>query len=793
MPDRQRKKILSELTDQDVSIYLDDWRYWLRENQLPPPREWGHTVWLPFAGRGWGKALRKTEQLPVPRGWVALGDVVVGDSVFNENGDVCSVLAVYDIDPVSCYRLTFSDGLTADTCSEHQWVTWTHGERKSFLRSPYEDTTKFPDDWPTWRLRRSCGGAELRVYPDSPGPQIRTTQQIVDTLQHGKRGDTNHCIPLAGPLQLTKAELALDPYVLGYWLGDCTTNGGSLAAHPDDQPHLIASLSDFDPRRLSGKYTIGTSGLMTRLRVTGVLGNKHVPAAYLRGSQAQREALLAGLLDSDGFCDKDSGKIEFCNTNQKLSDAVFELATSLGQKPRIYRGRSKLNGQDHGPKWRVCWRPTVNPFRLLRKADRVRPVLSQGLRNHHRMIVDAVPIDPEPMRCLTVDSPNSMFLCGRGMIPTHNTLVGAYCTNQVALSGKVPIINLVGSDAADVRDVMVKGPTGILATSPKGLRPVYRPSNTVVEWPNGVVANTFSAEDPESLRGPQCGYAWCDEIGKWRYGMETWDQLIPGMRLGEDPWICATTTPRTTQLVKHLLSSEHTLVTNGTTYDNMANLPDIFTRTLLSRYEGTTLGQQEIMGKLILENPGALWSNVLLETGRVSEAPQLMRVVVAIDPAVSTSESSDETGIVVAGLGEDGHAYIMDDLSGRYSPDQWAHVAKEAFYKHRADRIVAERNNGGDMVEATLRATEVGRERLPINTVWASRGKYTRAEPIAAIYEQGRAHHVGRFDQLEEQMCEWEPLRGKKSPDRLDAVVWALTELFFEPTQYRSLDNLPMV
>lgn len=280
----------------------------------------------------------------------------------------------------------------------------------------------------------------------------------------------------------------------------------------------------------------------------------------------------------------------------------------------------------------------------------------------------------------------------------------------------------------------------------------------------------------------------CDELAAWRYP-EAWDQLMFGLRLGDDPRVVATTTPRPTPLIRSLVTTGTTHVTRGSTYDNRAHLAAGFLREIERRYANTRIGRQEIFGEILDDNPGALFHRSDIDKWRVREAPSLLRIVVAIDPAVSSDETSDETGMVIVGLGADLHAYVLDDLSGRYTPAAWARRAIAAFHSHRADRIVAEVNQGGALVEANLRTVD---PRIPYKAVRASRGKAIRAEPVAALYEQGRVHHVGVLAALEDQLVSWDPTTAATSPDRLDALVWGITELLLEP-QYvqRDVANLP--
>jgi phage terminase large subunit-like protein len=332
-------------------------------------------------------------------------------------------------------------------------------------------------------------------------------------------------------------------------------------------------------------------------------------------------------------------------------------------------------------------------------------------------------------------------------------------------------IALVAPTAADARDVMVEGESGILAISPASDRPVYEPSKRRLTWANGAIATTYSADEPDRLRGPQHDAAWADEVAAWRYP-QTWDMLMFGLRLGSDPRVVATTTPKMVPLMRAIGGDPTTVVTRGRTYDNAANLAPAFLAAIVRKYEGTRLGRQELEGEDLDDNPGALWQRAVIDELRVSTHPDLARVVVAIDPAATSSEDSDETGMTVEGLGANGHGYLLEDISIKGSPAAWGKAAVEAYHRHGADLIVAEANNGGEMISHVIHTID---RNIKVRLVHASRGKATRAEPIAALYEQGRYHHVGSFPLLEDQMCQWQP--GMPSPDRMDAHVWAGTEL----------------
>jgi predicted phage terminase large subunit-like protein len=378
---------------------------------------------------------------------------------------------------------------------------------------------------------------------------------------------------------------------------------------------------------------------------------------------------------------------------------------------------------------------------------------------------------------------NGWIVCaGRGF---GKNFTGAGWINECVETGTAGRIALVAATAADARDVMVEGESGILRLAPSWNTPEYEPSKRRLTWKNGATATLFSAEESDRLRGPQFDLAWADELAAWQDPQSTWDMLMFGLRLGRHPRWLATTTPRPVKLLKALLNREgqDVVVTRGSTFENEANLAPTFIQALRDRYEGTRLGRQEINAEMLSDTPGALWQLEWLDRDRVANAPELRRIVVAIDPAASNSEGSDETGIIVAGVGGDKHAYILEDLSGRYAPHEWAAAAIDAYRRHKADRIIAEVNNGGAMVGGTIRAID---PLVSFRAVHASRGKVVRAEPIAALYEQRKVHHVGNFATLEDQMCafasDFDRGRAGYSPDRVDALVWALTELIARPT-----------
>ena len=373
-----------------------------------------------------------------------------------------------------------------------------------------------------------------------------------------------------------------------------------------------------------------------------------------------------------------------------------------------------------------------------------------------------------------------LLLAGRGFGKTRSLV--EFVLGKIT-AGAAKRVALVAPTAADARNVLVEGPSGILACSRRWRRPLYEPTKRRLTWPSGAIATLYSADEPERLRGPQHDLAAVDELGSWRHP-EAWDNLMFGLRLGERPLCAVATTPRPTKLIRDLVSREGAgvAVTRGTSYENRDNLAPQFFSSITKKYEGTRLGRQELLGELLLDVPDALWTRDRLDELRRSQAPVLQRIVVAIDPSGRGGEEADECGIVAVGVDEDGAGWVLADASGRHQPTEWAKRAVDLYYRFHADRIVAETNFGGEMVEATIRAID---HNVAYRSVIASRGKVARAEPVAALYEQGRVHHIGALPDLEDQMCSFtsafDRARAGFSPGRVDALVWALTDLILQP------------
>lgn len=365
-----------------------------------------------------------------------------------------------------------------------------------------------------------------------------------------------------------------------------------------------------------------------------------------------------------------------------------------------------------------------------------------------------------------------VILAGRGW---GKTRTGAEDVAWAGMANPGWRIAIVAPTSADARDTCIEGDSGLISVLPREAVRTWNRSLGELILVNGTRYKTFSADEPERLRGPQHNRAWGDELAAWRYP-EAWDQLMFGLRLGQNPQAVVTTTPKPTTLVKSLVAASTSLVTRGSTFDNAANLAPSALAILKLRYEGTRLGRQELEAEILGDLPGALWSLSNLDAYRLREAPPLGRIVVAVDPAVTATEASDEHGIIVAGIAEQ-RGIVLEDASLSGSPNEWARRVVSLYRSWNADAIVIEVNQGGDMVAHTIRTIDPN---VKIKEVRASRGKHVRAEPIAALYEQGRVAHVGSFPALEAQMTQMTAsgYEGEGSPDRVDALVWAMTELF---------------
>ena len=410
-----------------------------------------------------------------------------------------------------------------------------------------------------------------------------------------------------------------------------------------------------------------------------------------------------------------------------------------------------------------------NTFKQIKKlTDTFEDTERVAFHNRTKWLETARPTQVEPVG----DWHTWLILAGRGW---GKTRTGAENILTYAMMNPNVICGVVAPTSGDLRRVCFEGPSGLSRLVARecllDTEKAYNKSAMEIKLWNGSIIQGYAAIEPDRLRGPQFHRIWADELAAWRYP-ETFNQMMFGLRLGSDPKLVITTTPRPTKLIKDLVRSKGVKVTSGSTFDNADNLSQQAIDTLREKYENTRLGRQELLGEILEDFEGALWNYAMFDRNRMEEAPELQRIVVAIDPAVTSGEEADETGIVVAGRGMDNRFYVLEDATLRGSPDKWMRRAVDLYYLYKADRIIAEVYNGGDLVERLLRTID---RSVSYKKVTASRGKLVRAEPVAALYEQQKVSHVGLFTSLEDQLCTY--TGGSKSPDRLDALVWAITEL----------------
>lgn len=645
---------LQYLTDSDIAAFHAR-EQWIRNarahgragKQIPPVDEpWNQFIWK--AGRGFGKLVAHDTKIPVPSGWSTMGSIAVGDLVFDERGGVCRVTAKYSPPIEQAYRLSFSDGTWIDADAGHQWVTWTHRDRKQYVRR--HGTPVFPEDWPVWRAAPRNRG-RMAV-----GPEVRTTQQIVDSLLIGPRRDPNHSIPLAAPLVLPDILLPLEPWCLGYWLGNGTTGtqsvtAGSLGTEFDGDfvgnKYREAGFECAVRAPRNGSQRVDVRGLNNCLSAAGVLHQKHIPAIYLRSSVSQRLALLRGLMDSDGH--PGSRAAEFCSTNKDMAFAALELIRSLGEKPSLYEGEARLYGRYYSQKYRVLWSAARNnPFSLPRKAAKA--VVDASFRNQQRMIWDATPIPSIPMSCITVDSPNSMYLVGEGMIPTHNTMSEVQWLWWECFRCPGIIGHAVGPTIFDMKGTLFEGPAGLLATIPKeilkGGSPdiAYDISDHEIMFANGSKIRGFGATDGGSkLRGPQAHCGIGDELREWDKPAgklaEAHSNMMFGIRLpypdGTPARAVFGTTPKAIPYLLNLYRQPGVKVVTGTSYENLHNLSRSYADQLMAM-KGTKIGRAEIDAEDISDEEGAIFQRSWIRMWPpFKKLPEFSFILVSLDTAMT--------------------------------------------------------------------------------------------------------------------------------------------------------------
>ena len=797
-----RIAFLDLLDDRQLEEFHYDWRIWGRDKQLAPEGNWSE--WLLLCGRGFGKALDLSTPIPTPSGWVTMGTIKTGDIVFDENGKPCRVVKAHDVlHNRDCYRVVFSDGSEIIADGDHLWATETASDRKAARRG-------------------------------NPRPMgVRKTSEIRATLHKGGlKLERNHSVPVAGPLQMPHALLPIEPYLLGAWLGDGSSHSGEITTADDEvvEAFLAAGESVGAARAAGGasstyRITKGYVGSVAgraasftgRLRSLGVLGDKHIPARYLRAAHGQRLELLQGLMDTDGYAGPSNA--EFCSTSERLAKGVFELVASLGMIPRLTEDRATLDGKDCGPRYRVFFRPHAPVFRLQRKLQANRPAAAQAERTKRRFIVAVEPVETRPVRCITVDSDSHLYLAGRGMIPTHNTLTAVKNILHWIDEGWCRRIAIVGQGEGDIRSVMIAGKSGFIAQSPSWNKPDFRPSVGVGElhWPNGAIGQVYSAEDAEALRGPEFDAGWFDEpmAVPAKKREEAYSNLEYGLRLGLNPKLIITTTPKPHKWLKekvaeckrqeHLpLADREFILTQGSTFENEANLAPSYIKKI-KRNEGTRRGRQEIYAEILNEDEGALWTMESLDRCRMKGVPQdprerrdfianlretMERIVIGVDPNTTEGKTTHAAGIVVVGKRGGKHFVFHDGSLVGAKPIRWGERIINLADEYGAHEIVAETNQGGDMIKGVCEqaASNLDLPMPKFRKEHTRKSKARRAEPVATAYERLEVFHVGHkgseaaegpFYKLEEQMetvHEGHDGTGEDF-DRCDALCYAISRL----------------
>lgn len=792
LDEEERDEILKGLSPEDLSSA----KLWLRPKQMDviSSKAW---LTLCLAGRGFGKPLSLDTPLPTPSGWITMGDIKTGDQVFDEHGKVRTVVQAHTPYIEDAVELTFTGDVKIVAGIDHQWKTITAFEKKQFGKTT---GTRVPNDWAS------------RV-------PVRTTREILSSFTYGVRNDLNHFIPTTDPLDLPPADLPIDPWLLGFWLAE--GSGTILCTSRRDLPHVLEQLTrtgetvsgvNYDER--SDAASVKTRGLTGRLRDLGLdpatirSRTKFIPGVYLRASIDQRVALLQGLMDGDGC----KGSQKNRRTNEAVNHAVYgttslqlhkdfnELLHSLGVRIYTRTKRAQLNGVDYGEAHETNFRPSkggANPALLARRSFGDLTELKQADRHLSRTITGYEHLGPKVMRCITVDSPSSMYLCGEAMIPTHNTRVGAHWVIEKARTPGTRIA-LLGRTVADVRDVMIQGESGILSVSDESFMPRYSPSFRSLQWPNGSIAKTYSSEAVGQLRGPQQHYAWADELAAFKQvpdssGLTAWDNLLISTRLGETPQILATTTPKRTDVIRRLVvdhekDPERIKLISGSTLDNKANLSADYIRQVHDKYKGSALERQELYGEFVDSVEGAMWQEDYFQLKPLPDGHEIdMATVIAVDPGVTSG--GDATGIIVVKTTlerdlTERKAWICEDLTVQGSPEEWATRVSEAYERHstefRPPIVIVEGNQGGELLRTVLLQEN---PRMQLAIIPAVKSKQARAEPVAHAYRRGRVFHVEDADlgDLEEEMLNWEPGISKWSPNRLDAAVHGIVSVFFDP------------
>lgn len=793
-----------------------DWSLNRRVDQwfdIIPDPNWRTACWL--AGRGYGKLVNQLTPIFTETGWKTMGEIVVGDRVLDETGNWCNVTGAYEPEvPKKAYRLHLNDGTFIEAGEEHFWFSWTHQNRKQYLRHYKEKHGKsasdFPDEWIGYSPDKELNDKVLEYYEkygkldgvsNYVGKKVnpttaksilsgnyifgrkKTTQDIVDTFYHSSRKDTNHCIPNIKPVNFPEADLPLHPKVLGYWLANGTTGSEKCSAHQEDIPFLIKEFESLGYKcyydSVKDNQVFKILGTAQYLKSLDIYYEKTTPDIYLKASVRQRWELLQGFMTGNGGVDGASC-VSYTSSRKNLADDVHWLAVSLGMKTyvdtRIPKYSYKVETKEGKLSYRINFVPTDQVFFLPRKANRLKFNGEQLLKRKHRMIVSYEEIEPYPMRCISVDSKFGAYCLGKDLIVNSNTRVAAEIARWLAETETAERIGVVCPTAHDANAVFLYGNSGLFNVSPPWFQPEHHPTYKNVTWPGRKTQlYLFSGEDPESLRGHQFDWMILDELAAWTKGKAVWEQAILTNRLGKHPRAIVTTTPKANDLIKAVVGNPDTWTITGSTQENSDNI-DV--RQMVNMFEGTRMGRQELHGEILEDVEGALWKSEWIDRNRVlspDKLPDFLYIVLAIDPAMTANKNSDETGMCVAAYGVDDKYYILYADSHKETPHEWAKRALSLYDEYMVTSIVAETNQGGDLVLQNL--TKL-RPDISVHGVHAKRGKALRAEEIVHLYEINKVKHVGNFPKAESQMTQFNPMINRDGDDDIvDALVYSCKAL----------------
>ena len=767
IPLEDRPKYLKSLNPAELNILFLNPRIFLFNKQIPPNTNWRYHWYR--GGRGIGKQLSLNTEIPTVSGIKLLSELTLNDQLFDENGNVCNILQLHpiNISPES-YELEFDDGTIVQACGDHLWFTWDKKARKAYGRAKQ----------PTIH------------------PSIRNTREIANTLKVSKKRETNHSIRNTLPVKFNTKELLIDPYLLGLWLGDGTTSSGSIETadisvlYGFDYKLVPSTSSD---KSKSCQYRL--KDLTIQLKQLNVLNNKHIPNIYLMGDVEQRLSLLQGLLDSDGCC-LSNGQIEYCSVLPILAEQVKQLIQSLGIKCSLNQNESWLYDKRCKDRYRIYFITKLPVFRLERKLKNLKSSTNQDTRNTHRYIVRAGIIKPVPMRCITVDSPNNLYLITKSYIPTHNTFASTSWLYEKIINGAQEVA-IVGPSYGDlIKEIL---PVFESHFAPKQ-KPKFNPKDNLYKTFNGCIVKVYSSDT--EIRGLNAEYGIAEEMAKWcdnnpkkiKESFTLFNLGVRNRRATPNPQIFIATTPKPYQFFIDFDrefnngNPDYSMVV-AETKENIYLSPEA-KDTYYKELGASRLGRQELYGDLLVDNPDALWNSEILDKCHMSiqafdklitdKVLNIVRGVVAIDPAVSTNPDSDETGIIVAVLCSDNKVYILEDRSGQHSPNDWASIAVGLYKRYNASHIIIESNQGGNLLEQAIKTVD---RYVRVQLIHASVGKQTRFEPVVVAYERGDIFHVGDLSRLEAQMLSFNPYaKSGYSPDRVDACAYCVYYLLLGQT-----------